>query len=64
MCKSSRQHQHHKSEQLNMIYHIADWQHPFVNVFKLCDVQQSKNVEVSGRVVQQMVGMGGFLLHV
>eukprot|EP00775_Hariotina_reticulata_P002580 gene2580-2882_t len=32
----------------------SDWQHPFVNVFKLCDVEQRRNVEVAGKVVQRM----------
>jgi hypothetical protein len=34
----------------------AAWQHPFVNVFKLCDVEHWKDVERQGEVKAQMVG--------
>jgi hypothetical protein len=34
----------------------AAWQHPFVNVFKLCDVERWRDVERQGEVKAQMVG--------
>lgn len=42
-----------KSETSQM---AAEWQHPFVNVFKLCKVdQEAKDVETSGKVALRMV---------
>lgn len=38
----------------------TEWQHPYVNVFKLCDVDQLKEVVVHGDVKEHMVRcMGG-----
>ncbi len=34
---------------------LAAWQQPYVNVFKLCDVDNLKEVDIQGDVVQQMV---------
>ena len=31
------------------------WQHPYVNVFKLCDTDQSRDVDVMGDVTEHMV---------
>ncbi len=37
----------------------AEWQHPFVNVFKLCDVETMKEVESKGDVTEHMVSVRG-----
>lgn len=40
---------------------LAAWQQPFVNVFKLCNMDNVKEVEVLGDVKEHMVGVSRLL---
>jgi hypothetical protein len=50
-CKQQRT----ASPSTTVCHTAQEWQHPFVNVFKLCGVEQQKrDAEISGKVVARM----------
>ena len=39
----------------NLSHMSAEWQHPFINVFKMCDVESWKHISKDGNVVAMLV---------